>query len=292
MNQKVRIKRRNWEIDYMQDIINGCGFTITEPATINIDDINKKSLYGSRSPLYATDYSDEQAFLERYRCKCGEFQGKQFEGEVCPLCGTKIEFKDVDVGFTGWISTGKDYFIQPYYYNLINDCMGKGVLNEILDTKDKVDRDGNIIKAENIQDILSKEKPKHPFIGIGPIEFRNRFNEVMTFFKNSKKNKANTIQRILDEKSNVFASHIPIYTTILRPQSTTTDSYYYNSIDKNVNPLFNLSEKIKNCQDIEKDYVLNRIQKRVNKLWDLNFELLNGKDGFIRDQILGGSLNC
>lgn len=288
MKNKVKIKRRNWEIDYMQDIISGRGFTIREPATVNVDDISKKSLFGSRSPLYATDYSDEQAFIERHRCKCGEFKGKQFDGETCPLCGTKIEFKDVDVGFTGWISLGKEFTIQPYYYNLINDCFGKNVLNEILDTKNKVDTDGNIIKAESIQEIIGKAK--HPFVGIGPIEFRNRFIEIMTFFKNAKKNKSETLENIMREKNNVFASHIPIYTTLLRPQSATSDSYYYNSMDKNVNPLFNLSEKIKTCQDIEKDYVLNRIQRRVNKLWDLNFELLNGKDGWIRDQILGGSL--
>lgn len=289
MKNKVRIKRRNWEIDYMQDIISGRGFTIREPATVNVDDINKKSLHGSRSPLYATDYSDEQAFIERYRCKCGEFKGKQFEGETCPLCGTKIEFKDVDIGFTGWISLGKDHTIQPYYYNLMNDCLGKNTLNEILDTKNKVDTDGNIIKAESLQDIIGKAK--HPFVGIGPTEFKNRFIEIMTFFKNTKKNKSDAIENVMKEKNNVFTSHIPVYTTLLRPQSATSDSYYYNSMDKNINPLYNLSEKIKVCQDIERDYVLNRIQRRVNKLWDLNFELLNGKDGLIRDQILGGSLN-
>ena len=99
MKNKVKIKRRNWEIDYMQDIISGRGFTIREPATVNVDDISKKSLFGSRSPLYATDYSDEQAFIERHRCKCGEFKGKQFDGETCPLCGTKIEFKDVQFSY-------------------------------------------------------------------------------------------------------------------------------------------------------------------------------------------------
>lgn len=291
MKRKVKFIRRNWEVDYIYDIIHKRGFVISEPATINEDDIKQKSLYGARSPLYVTDYEDEQAFIERYRCKCGEFKGKQFLGETCPLCETKIEFKDVDIGFTGWIALGNNFIIMPYYYNLISDCMGKGILQEIIETKNKVDTDGNIIKASTIQEILSKDKPKHPFIGIGLIEFRNRFKEIMEFFMKTKKNKAKIIKRLLQERSNIFVAHIPIYTTLLRPQSATTDSYYYNSVDRNVNPLFNLSEKIKNCQDIEKDFVLCRIQKRVNKIWDLNFDLLNGKDGFIRDQILGGSLN-
>ena len=123
------------------------------------------------------------------------------------------------------------------------------------------------------------------------IEFRKRFEEIMHWFKTKKKKKADEIDKVLSESSAVFCSHIPIYSTLLRPQSNTADTFYFNSIDKHVNPLFNLSEKIKSAEEIDKMFILSRIQKRVNALWDTNFQLLNGKEGLIRGQILGGSLN-
>jgi DNA-directed RNA polymerase beta' subunit len=286
--RRVRIIRRNWNRDYYYDIINGIGFTISEPAEIEIDERAQKAMYGSRSPLYGTDYSDEQAFIERYRCKCGEFKGQQFEGETCPLCGTKIEFKDVDIEKTGWISLGNNYIIQPYYYNLLCAAIGKQVVPEIITAKNKVDTDGHLrkLRPEEIE-----EKPKHPYVGIGLVEFMERFEEVMLYFKAEKKKKADMIDRIIKEKSAVFVRYIPIYSTKLRPQSYTSDTYYFNSYDKHVNPLYRLSENIKNAEEIDKYLILSRIQTRVNKLWDLNFDFLHGKDGHIQDQILGGSLN-
>ena len=84
---------------------------------------------------------------------------------------------------------------------------------------------------------------------------------------------------------------VPIYSTLLRPQSVTSDTFYYTTIDKVINTLFNLSEDLKDCEDIERDFVLKSIQIKVNSLWDIAFNMLSGKDGFIRGQVLGGSLN-
>lgn len=285
--ENVFLRRRNWDIDYLNDIISRRGFTITEAAEVHLDTKPVKALYGSRSPLYGTDYSDEQAFIERYRCQCGEFKGAQFEGEICPICNTPIEAKDADIEFTGWISLGNNYIIQPYYYQLLMETIGKQNLPDIVITRNKVDKDGHIRKL-NADEIV--DAPKHPYVGIGLVEFRERFEEIMLYFKSTKKKKADIIDKILSEKSSVFTSHIPIYSTLLRPQSFSTDTYYFNSIDKNINPLFSLSEKLKTPRDIEVHYILARIQNRVNKLWDINFNMLNGKDGWIRDQMLGGSL--
>jgi hypothetical protein len=272
----------------MQDIINGNGFLITEPATFQLDETKQKSLYGARSILYGTSYEDETAFIERYCCRCGEFKGKLFEGEECPLCHTKVEYKDANIEFTGWISLGENYIINPFYYNRLCDCIGKNVVPEIVNTKTIVDVNGNmrLAKPEEID-----ENPKHPYIGMGLVEFRKHFEEVLNYFKLKKKKKETEIDRIISESSSVFCSHIPIYSTLLRPQSSTSDTYYFNSIDKHVNPLFSLSEKVKNAEEIDKHFILGRIQQRVNSLWNENFELLNGKEGLIRGQILGGSLN-
>ena len=61
--------------------------------------------------------------------------------------------------------------------------------------------------------------------------------------------------------------------------------------DKLINTTFSLSENLKSCVDVEKDYILQRLQLKVNEMWNLYFEELNGKDGLIRGEMLGGSLN-
>ena len=111
---KVFLKRRNWNIDYKYDILNGKGFTITEPSEFQLDKKTVKSIHGTRSPLYGTDFSDEQSFIERYHCECGAIKGAQFEHEICPICNTPVEFTDVDIEFTGWLTLGAKFIISPY----------------------------------------------------------------------------------------------------------------------------------------------------------------------------------
>ena len=287
--QSVVVERLNWDVEYLRDIISGNGFVITEPATFQKDDVKQKTLYGARSILYGTNYEDERAFIERYRCRCGEFKGKLFEGEECPYCHTKVEFKSVNIEFTGWITLGENYVINPYYYNKLCECIGKSTVPEIVFTKTVVDVDGHL-RIATLKD-LEDTKPKHPYVGIGVIAFRERFVEIMEYFITKKKKKEPEIRRLIKERSSVFCSHIPVYSTLLRPQSTTSDTFYFNSIDRHINPLFSLSEKVKDAEEIDKLYILGRIQQRLNSLWEENFNLLNGKEGFIRGQILGGSLN-
>ena len=287
--QSVVVKRLNWDVEFLHDIISNNGFVITEPATFQMDDTKHKSLYGSRSILYGTSYEDEMAFIERYRCRCGEFKGKLFEGEECPYCHTKVEFKSVNIEYTGWISLGENYVINPYYYNKLCDTIGKAVVPEIVYAKTVVDVNGKM-RTATLQD-LEDMKPKHPYVGIGVVQFRERFREVMEYFITKKKNKEAEIRRLIDEQASVFCRHIPVYSTLLRPQSSTSDTFYFNSIDRHINPLYSLSEKVKSAEEIDKIFILGRIQQRLNSLWNENFNLLNGKEGFIRGHILGGSLN-
>ena len=78
---------------------------------------------------------------------------------------------------------------------------------------------------------------------------------------------------------------------ILRPQSVTQDTFYFNSIDKLINTLYTLSTNLENCEEVERDYILQRIQQKMVHSWDLVFETLPRKQGHIRSEILGGSLS-
>ena len=133
--------------------------------------------------------------------------------------------------------------------------------------------------------------PLSPFSGIGIDEFRQRYFEIMDYFKEKRKNKAQKIEDLKKEYRSVFTSHIPVYTTKLRQQSVTADTYYFGGLDKEINPIVSLSILLQNCTELEKPNYLQSIQKKVNKMWDYNFELINSKEGHIRSNMLGGSLN-
>ena len=67
----VHPRRVNFDVEHALSLLSGNGFDISEPAAVlSVDNEKTKAMYGPRSPLYGTSYSDEQAFLERTRCKC------------------------------------------------------------------------------------------------------------------------------------------------------------------------------------------------------------------------------
>lgn len=286
--KSVRIKKLNWDVEFITDIATGNGFIISEPAEVRLDGTKKRALYGPHSPLYGASYSDENDVIERCRCECGTYKGMQYLGDTCPICGQEVKEKGTNIKMTGWMTLGVKKVINPYYYKLLKKLIGKKVFPDIVTIRQKVDRDGNLT-------ILNKEyedsEPLSPYSGIGIENFMVDFDNIIEYFKVKKKQNATELEKLRQMKSRVFTSHIPIYTPKLRPQSFTSDSYYFTTIDKEINPLFGLVDSVPDAQEIELPFILQRIQDRVNNMWDYNFSLINGKEGFIRDKLIGGSLN-
>lgn len=285
---KVKFYRMNLDAEFFNDIMNGNGFIISEPAEMTIDGVKKKSLYGAQSPLYGTSYEDEQSFVERYRCECGAFKSRQFEGETCPICGTKIECRDSDINIMGWISLGDNRIISPYYYEKLKSAIGKP-FPYIITSITKVDINGQarpVTPEEN-----ANYEPKSPYDGIGIDGFYEKYDEILNYFKQKKKNKAKTIDLLLKEKRCVFTSHIPIPSTMLRPQGITNNTFYYTSTDRIVSTMFSLSNTLKQVSSVEKQKILERIQTKASELFDAYIAMLKDKKGHIRGEMLGGRLN-
>ena len=109
---KVTFERRNLETDCYWDCINERGFLIKEPPYSDVDK-TIRNMDGPRSPRYGTTYGDTNEFMDRYSCKCGAVVGAAFEGEICPKCGQPIQFKDVDILYTGWLNFSPYHIISP-----------------------------------------------------------------------------------------------------------------------------------------------------------------------------------
>lgn len=297
---EVRLVKLNWDDECERDFITGKGFEITEEPFIKGKDKDafikgkKKSFNGSHSSRFYSDWDDDDAFADRYRCQCKNLKGRVYDGEICPICNTRVVFRDVDMKITGWIKLKHHVIIHPIFYKMIKSIIGKNIFTEIIEFDKEITRDGLIINKTD----------KNPFKGIGLIEFREQFNEIMEYYKNKKKNKIDLVNEVMGEKEKVFTSSIPVYSSVLRPVAFKGESYLYNLIDRKYNAIFSLSRllnaktpipningrKIKN-RKMDEPTILQSLQKKLMELWELIFMNINQKEGHIKDQILGGRIN-
>ena len=288
-HDEVRLVKLNWDEECEKDFIIGKGFEIKEPA---FKGKQKKSKYGIQSPLFATDFEDDDAFAERYTCECGELKGRLYDEEECDICGTIVKFKDVDLKITGWIKLGVYSIIHPIFYRMLKSIIGEKGFLEIIEYDKEYTKDGHIIDKHG----------KTPFKGIGIMEFKSRFDEIMDYYRAKKKNKIEMIEELYKEKDKVFASCIPVYSSVLRPSQFKGESFFYNSMDKKYNPIVSLSNllkdrdlietrKNKDWGDIDENKILSIIQKKLIELCYLIFKQIDQRKGHIKWEILGGKIN-
>jgi hypothetical protein len=96
---------RDWSHDFRVDMNSGNGFIVkSKPFKKKIKDKDAnvmtrgiKEMDGIHSPRFGTDWLDDNAFADRYSCKCGHLIGRVFENRKCPECGTRVKFVDVNL---------------------------------------------------------------------------------------------------------------------------------------------------------------------------------------------------
>lgn len=284
---RIKFSKVNLETECMDDCIKGRGFLIKDTPFSDIDK-SIRNMDGPRSPRFGTTYGDNNEFMDRYHCKCGKYIGATFEGEVCPECGTMIEYTDVDIMYTGWINLYPYKIINPLYYQRLQSALSKKNLENIISNENIITSSGVIRKHS---DIIEVKKTMLSYHNIGLKEFYDNFEEIMLYYKSKRKQKADLIDSLIEDKDIVWTSKIPVYSTVLRPQGITVESYYFSPIDKQIHPLTNISLNLKKASPIEVPLYLYQAQMRANELWALNFSLIDGKHGWTRANVLGGEFN-
>lgn len=284
---RIKFSRINLEAECMYDCINGRGFLINDTPFSDVDK-SIRNLDGPRSPRFGTTYGDNNEFMDRYRCKCGKTIGAAFEGEECPYCHTKIEYTDVDILYTAWLNTFPYHVINPLFYQRLQSALSKKVLENIISNENIITSSG-IIRKHN--DDIEVKKSMLKYHNIGLHEFYSNYEEIMLYYRSKRKMKAELIDSLIRDKDLVWTSKIPVYSTVLRPISVTTESFYFSPIDKQIHPLTNICINLKKASPIEVPLYLYQAQMRANELWKLNFSLIDGKNGWTRANVLGGEFN-
>lgn len=291
-NPRFRIIISDWDSRCKDEITTGAGFRITEKGKTDVN--LEPGLYSIHSPLYGTDWKDENAFEDRYSCKCGNLIGRRYMDSetICDNCGGKVRFIDTDLTKTGWFVLDRNVIIQPMMYNKLGWFFGTAHLYQMLKYVKEQDR------------AKYMDNKSSPFYGIGMIEFHERFDEIVEFYykKNKKRDGYEFIQI---HRNEIFTHCIPCYNKALRKWMQKNDDIKYSVEDKIfmklysdhmlLNDNFEWQRRVdyrknrkKDTAYLRKENILHRIQGYVNDLWNKSFETIERKEGIINEQILGG----
>lgn len=295
----TRLERINLDEERVNDIITNKGFIIAPTQGIKKDVKNPFSIFSNK---FGQTIKDVNPFGNRYKCECGYTQKKINNGVICKICGKPVRYVDDDYEYFGWIVLKKYWIIAPAFYQALRSFIGKD-FDEIIKFECEVDDDGNQYE---------KEKPKDkPYYYIGLIEFREKFDEIMEFYKNKNKKKIDKYNDIMQNRDKIFTQSIPVYSALLRPfdidrfvcsyESTNSGFYMINKYVTALNADSNFGDlkfRIKSLtftknKRIERKPTLDllwKLQLKVDQLYDMVIEIIKGKKGNIRT-LFGGKCN-
>lgn len=257
-----RIVPIDFDKECEDDIVKGTGFYIVKKQNIKKDIRSIDSIFSSR---FGMQIDDVTPFGDVYKCKCGKTMMKVNNGLFCPFCHTKVRYVANDFSITGWIKMNDFTVIHPNMFKKLVAFIGKKIFDDIINVEPKIDEDGFAIPKT--------PSKTNPFSGIGFMELRDRFDEVMEFYRNKYKSNTNKMayyEDIMQNKNIVFTHCLPVYTSQLRPFSIKQNKFNFEGNNALYNLIAGLVAKL-NKHDI---YSRNRSKPTNQILYDIQMKYM------------------
>ena len=278
--------RLNLDEERENDLRTNKGFIISEHQSIKKD---IKAPNGIFSTKYGQTLQDMNPYADRHKCECGYLSGRVYKGTRCKICNTMVKYIDDDFSYFGWIILKDPYYIiHPNIFKALEFFIGSIKLDNMLNIEDSKNQDGYSTKKEP-----TKEEP---FKGIGMIDFKIRFEEIMNFYLSKNPDKRDYYTDIMDNKDNIFTQSIPVYTTHLRPFKIDVENFFYEG----TNAIYNMMVKLVSSINKDNLRILRKKKPKNQLLYDLQVKYselykementLSSKKGSIRG-LFGGRLN-
>lgn len=294
----ARVSKLDLDFECQYDLATKHGIRINSPESFKK---SEKVYNGLQSVFFGSDFSDEQSFAERYRCKCGKYIGKMYEGTLCEKCGSTVQYVDVDLSKFGWIILDHFKVMSPIYAQKLTEALGTAdsekVLTRIIET-DFPGEEKSPIQAHRDAELLKK----HPFCKKGMRWLVAHIDEVLDYYEPKKPAKAKLFAELRADKDKMFTSCIPVYSSVLRietPGEKDKKLYklrintYYLSLIRSSNAI-NEKGNPKNMDKndfIVVDRFLYQMHKEILNLFQEIFNILSGKKGVINSRVIAGRYN-
>lgn len=298
----TRLVRLDLDKEREHDILTDNGFVVGPPHGIKKDLRDPNGIFSSR---FGQTLKDITPFANRYRCNCGFLQGRINYDSTCPICGSKVKYVDDNFNYTAYLYLkDPNYIIHPNLFKLIENFIGKEIFDNIIYKVQDTDIDGQVVKVRkkytNKKGKGGKSsKIESPFTGIGILEFKERFDEIMDYYYKvyNTPNKRAMYKSIMKDRDKIFTQSIPVYTTLLRPYDPDQKSFYYEDSNRYftmMNKLVDDLNKYKKLKMNEKrmvnDELLYNLQMKYGELYKNIENILQKKKGVARS-VLGGRYN-
>lgn len=282
----TRLEVLDLEKEREHGFVYGRDFFITQAQGIKKDVKSDESIFSSK---YGESVLDQDAYKDRYRCTCGHLRGALYNGETCPVCNNRVKYVDDDFGIFGWIVLKHGFkVIHPNLYEVLKSFIGSKVLSSIL-----------IYGVESDEDGFDKplEKPAdNPFYGIGMVDFVERIDEILDFYKNknkSNKKKMDLYNHLINNRSKILTDSIPVFTLFLRMVNVSGDQFtfakankYYNNIATSASIINNNSLLIHRRKKTKAE-LLYDIQSSLQEIYATIIGDMKGKLGAVRSVMTG-----
>jgi len=304
--EHVQVEKLNLDLECTIDITTGRGIRLQSVDSFQkkADKFSKKTEKvwdGLQSEFFGTDFGDDNAFAERWSCKCKKYIGKMYKNKFCEKCETYVTYHDIDMTRTGWIILDEFKVISPIYDQKLLATLGaqddEMVLDKILEVT--YDEEGNIKFTD--KELLQLKK--HPFIhkGMKWLSNPNNLLEVLEYYEKKRtKAKAKAFKELKDDLFNIFTSCIPVYTALLRTElpGEKGSKLFKLKINTCYKSLIRMSNFI---NGIDKDEIMDKMntinmqlfsmQKEIRDIFDDIYKSLMKKSGIIMSKVVGGRYN-
>lgn len=283
----TELRRVNLDERRKSSIAHNKGFIVSKPQS------NIKKQLKDPDGIYSTKFGqtlrDLNPFADRYKCECGYLKFRINNGIECPICKTKVKYVDDDFSYFGWIVLKDPYhIIHPNLYKSLESLIGKDELPSILKYIDEKDLHGHSIKRE--------ETGNDRYKGIGIMEFKNRFFEILDFYVKKKPNKMDVYEDLIANADKVFIQSVPVYTALLRPFQTEGIKIYYEGTNALYNMIVKYAAEINNDKlsifkkKKPKEALLYNMNTKYIQLYKELENIVSGKKGVFRT-LFGGRYN-
>lgn len=280
------LERINMDYERRKDVLSGNGFIVSSPKAIKDDIKNPNGIFSTK---YGPGLGDQNAFGNRYRCKCGHTTSKFYNGLKCEVCGEKVEYKDDNFELFGWICLKDPYYIvHPNLFTEITFFIGEKEFTNLITPAERKDEDG--------QDVEYKKPKGEPYYGIGPMGFFEQFEEIMEYYRVKRPGKKDYYDDIMRNREKIFIQSIPVFTIHLRPFRLDGGTLSFEGTNAIYNMMANLAARINddrtamNRKRKPKNNLLFDLQMKYKELYDEINKIISGKKGSIR-ALFGGRYN-
>ena len=113
------------------------------------------------------------------------------------------------------------------FFQRLQSALSKKNLDNIISNENIITSNG-IIRRYN--DVIEVKKSMLTYHNIGLSEFYDNYEEIMLYYRQKRKAKADLIESLIADKELVWTSKLPVYSTVLRPQGISVESYYFSPL--------------------------------------------------------------